>query len=479
MVPVVFTVVALIFSMAWWTSLRGKPSARSWGIAASIINILVALFPVILSLKFNHDWLGLFVGLVPIGLVLALGISGLVVFARPSAVLNTSDEENQVARVRCDGTFGWLNQLAGLLGFALAYGAYSWWLRWARVHDLWAGWNFLWENVIFFGILAIIVVVHEFGHAAAGLAFGMKLRMFAVGPLQWSRVKCKWRFEFTRKMLARRDGAVGLLPVSSTCPPWHGAFIAAAGPAANIATGVIALFTAFTLPPDEVLQLHGRLALFGALSLSIAIGNLIPFRVGEYYSDGARCYQHLTNHPLCDFRQVIQAVMAVSETSMRPRDYSIGAIDRSLGLYPLGMQGHYLKLYVYDHYFDSGLITEACRALKEAEAIYDASSLKTETEISFVLGYSSLCKDATAARRWWERLEARNAPRSDAGYWLSKCAFDCVEGRWEDGQAALRHADAFIAEMPLTGDRAVDGDWSRRLHSTLESAGKVAPAIYL
>ncbi len=40
-------VVAAVTGTAWWTILKGEPSARGWGIAASLMYILIFLRPVI------------------------------------------------------------------------------------------------------------------------------------------------------------------------------------------------------------------------------------------------------------------------------------------------------------------------------------------------------------------------------------------------------------------------------------------------
>jgi len=166
--------------------------------------------------------------------------------------------------------------------------------------------------------------------------------------------------------------------------------------------------------------------------------------------------------------RIMHIVSAVGETQLRPRDYDVEAIERVLTLYPSGMEGHFMKLYIYDSCFDGGKIAEASQALVEAEAIYYSCALKDKTEISFVLGHAGLRGDTDAARRWWERLEARNPDRSESGYWLAKCALDCVEGRPEDAGAALRQAHAIIAEMPQTGSRAYEMEWSNRLHSMID-----------
>src|SRR6266849_4077394 len=67
--PIMFAVFAtfsLVNGMAWWTLRKGKPTARGWAIAASILNL--PLFP----------------------LGTAIGIAGLWVFLKPDLVAKTA-----------------------------------------------------------------------------------------------------------------------------------------------------------------------------------------------------------------------------------------------------------------------------------------------------------------------------------------------------------------------------------------------------
>jgi len=67
LIEVLFRViVATITGVAWWTILKGKPSARFWGITASLMYILVFLLPMILvprPVGWHHVG-ALFVGIV-------------------------------------------------------------------------------------------------------------------------------------------------------------------------------------------------------------------------------------------------------------------------------------------------------------------------------------------------------------------------------------------------------------------------------
>jgi hypothetical protein len=467
LVPVIFSIMGVVFTMGAWTGFWQKPSCRVWGVAASGFIILTAVFPLILWSRFNQDPANLTPMLGVMAVAFGAGVLGLIAFSR-GVRQDEKARAEEIAPRPGDGTNALLNKAAGLIGFALSYAAFTWWIRWVESRDLWTDRNLFLDNVAFFGVLAVIIVVHEVGHAAAGLALGMKLRLFALGPFQLKRSKCKWKFEFSAKLMRGRDGAVGLLPVTAQQPRWHDAVVAGAGPAINLITGAIAIWISETLSNDARLESHGMLALFGAMSVAIGLSSVVPFRLGQYYSDGARFLQHLLRLPFSDLMRIMHIVSAVGETQLRPRDYDIEAIERVLTLYPSGMEGHFLKLYIYDSCFDGGKIAEASQALVEADAIYDSCALKDKTEISFVLGHAGLRSDTDAARRWWERLEARNPDRSESGYWLAKCALDCVEGRPEDAGAALRQADAIIAEMPQTGSRAYDMEWSSLLRWAMQ-----------
>ena len=69
-----FVLVSIVCGVAWWTVWKGTPSARGWGLAASIVQILIFLRPVLLFPPYawwHH-----------IG-ALCVGIVGLVVFFSP------------------------------------------------------------------------------------------------------------------------------------------------------------------------------------------------------------------------------------------------------------------------------------------------------------------------------------------------------------------------------------------------------------
>lgn len=66
-----FFVVATIFALAWWSVWKAKPSSRAWGIAASLIYILL---PVGSVMYLSRSIWSAF------GVMLATGIAGLIAF---------------------------------------------------------------------------------------------------------------------------------------------------------------------------------------------------------------------------------------------------------------------------------------------------------------------------------------------------------------------------------------------------------------
>ncbi len=83
--------MAFLYGMAWWKVKTVKPSGRGWAIAASLaILLLVFPFSTVTYYAFLYAPAGSWIGfLIPIGVVLALGILGLVAFAPRDSIGQT------------------------------------------------------------------------------------------------------------------------------------------------------------------------------------------------------------------------------------------------------------------------------------------------------------------------------------------------------------------------------------------------------
>jgi hypothetical protein len=130
-----FLALAAIYGGAWWTAWKGRRSARSWGIAASLVNTLIPL----LIIYFRHS----------IGrhfqVLLAVGIAGLVAFSRRYEQTDSAIRIREIHSIPGDGTNHLLNRSAAFLGDAAGLAALIFVDRWMRgrgiseIHGFWNG----------------------------------------------------------------------------------------------------------------------------------------------------------------------------------------------------------------------------------------------------------------------------------------------------------------------------------------------------
>jgi hypothetical protein len=95
-----FPILATIYGVAWWAVWKEKASARGWGIAASLIHVLISLSLIVLPLHpvTSCTW--------P---VLATGIFGLVVFLSRYEPHDSSHSGESIA----DGPGGQMSEVMG------------------------------------------------------------------------------------------------------------------------------------------------------------------------------------------------------------------------------------------------------------------------------------------------------------------------------------------------------------------------------
>jgi hypothetical protein len=80
---VMFPVLAVVFGVAFWTTMNGKLTARGWGIAASLIYVLAPLWQIIQRFQSLFG--------VP-GVELTIGVVGLVAFALSPRIRPEADD---------------------------------------------------------------------------------------------------------------------------------------------------------------------------------------------------------------------------------------------------------------------------------------------------------------------------------------------------------------------------------------------------
>jgi hypothetical protein len=480
LVPVLFVGLAGVFAMAAWSSLRERKSANAWGITASVAIILACLFPLAVEWRYNHtfSWLSFFHG---VGIVGLIGVGGLVVYS-PRLQPSTADTNSAAHRpIPGDGTSWIVNKSVALAGIVGSYGVYWWWTRWCSEGGISGGYTgvvgtFVWLTLI--GL--VIATVHELGHTLTGLALGMKLRAFAIGPLQWRLRGGKWQFRFIPAGILAIGGVTGVVPASADVRSRDYVYVTLAGPLINLVTGMAALWIGLSVETGSGWQMGGLTALFGAFSLTAFAGNVIPFRAGSSYSDGAQIYQLVAGGPWAEYHKTMSLVASSAVTPLRPRDFDLRRIERAARGLERGSQGLLLRLVVYQSYLDRGAMGEAGRVLREAEAIYSGCAGEVQTGLLtiFVFGNALVLQDADAARMWWERMAVRKPAERNVDYWRAKGALDWIEGNLDEAHDALQKSEAMARALPSAGtyefDRYCCGLLRTALHQALADDRRVA-----
>ena len=180
-----------VSGIAWWMLRTGKPSARGWAIAASVMNVPIPILShlrvsnIIVNFLHVPEWLA----------ATAITVAGLVAFLPQDStapVAKRNPARAKSVRVAGDGTSKWKDWAAQGVSIAIVWLAFQIWTRWATAHDL-----------VYPGFLAFLIQMesavllttfgHELGHLVAGWAARKRLRSFHVGPFRWAIRNGVWK----------------------------------------------------------------------------------------------------------------------------------------------------------------------------------------------------------------------------------------------------------------------------------------------
>lgn len=463
-------VAALLNGMAWWTLRTGAPSARRWAMAASISFLvlgipLLAADSAVLSYPVAGGFLGLFI---LTGALFLLGTAGLLAFARQDAGYSLAADSNP-PRIPGDGTHKALDAIAIVLQICGVIGLLNLYTRWGYEHDLpftrglesWIQWAV---------VILAVTILHESAHAVVGVAAGMELRAFVIGPFQFRVHENRWKFEFRPGQILALSGAAGLVPVNPDQSRWNEVAMIAAGPFSNLLTGGVAAAFAYSAEGSPWESWWEYFAMFATVSLVAGIVNLIPFRPESLYSDGARILQLFRSSPAADYHRVIKTVSCTLVSSRRPRDYDIHAIQRASAHFTTGQHALLLRLFATSYYCDNDRPAEASAELAEAEHIYreSASDAPADLYTSFLIKGMLLGRSPAWLREWWYSMEKKRPTNLNQDYWLAKAVFHWAENNLAAARRAWNTGQAYLAKLPDAGTYNYDRDCYTRIADLLD-----------
>jgi len=457
--------MAVTYGMAWWTLKQGRPSARRWAIAASALMVLAsgALIVSRLTLWPSRRFHGSFL-MFQIFFLIA-GILGLFVFLKSSS----ASMQSQSARVRGDGTSNILDLAVSVLALGGLWGGMIFYSRWGHQHQL----PFIRGSVsltVISLVIVITVLLHEAAHAGVGLALGMKLRAFVIGPCQWRVRDGRWTYLFKPSAFLSFGGSTGIVPSNPNQSRWIEIAMISAGPLINLCAGILAVWLTLSARGASWERFWEPLDFFATVNLVTCAVNLVPFRPEALYSDGARIYQLLAGGPWAWLHRAYSIVLSSTVSAMRPRDYDLSAIRRAEGHFLRGREALMLRLFATSHYLDTGKLSDARASYAEALRIYRESQPAVPPEVltTFVFNSVYLEADASGARRFWDLFESKNPTHFGVDYWLARCALHFIENHTLEARDAWTTGTALARQLPDAGAYNFDRDRYRMMKELLD-----------
>lgn len=462
---------SLLNAAACWAVLANKPSQRVLGIAASALPCLTLLLIVTVAPIHDAelrlpDLIGFSVGLAAIG---CIAFIPKLPAQNPACELPT--------KIPGDGTHPWFSKSIWVIGTVLFLYFENRWFDWADSHKLLTAGVVSFLSQIVLAELPVILL-HELGHTFTGLALGMKLRAFIVGPFQWRLRESKWKFKLNLAGFLSAGGVAALVPTNPQEARWRQVCMIAAGPFASLVTGLIALQVTLNSPGHPWQQAWPFVSGVATLSLLAAVLNMMPFQSGGTYSDGAYIYQLLTGGIWADYYHALSIVLSSLVTPLRARDFDIDAIKRaSLGI-TQGRRAMMLHIFACSYYLDQQRITEAVHSSNMAESIYNESvfNIPVGLHTDFVFRRAYLHRDAAGARQWWDRMEAKKPTQFNVDYWLAHAALHWIEGSPITALDSWEKANSIAQGLPSAGAYEFDRDRCEMLRKAINSSENATPA---
>lgn len=163
------------------------------------------------------------------------------------------------------------------------------------------------------------IVLHEAGHALAGLSRGMRPYAFGIGRLRWERGLSGWRFRRGERV-GGISGFAALLPDGDRglSRPDQALYLLG-GPLANLLVAVPAL----ALLPQAGDSRVAASCLLGIAASGLLLGlvNLVPFHSQGWRSDGRGLLDLLRRSPDAALQQQVQQLLSLNMAGVRPRDW--------------------------------------------------------------------------------------------------------------------------------------------------------------
>ncbi len=174
--------------------------------------------------------------------------------------------------------------------------------------------------LFYFLTVFLVLLIHELGHVAAGLAVGFHFEGVRVGPLMLS--KSPHGLKFTLQRISDFDGIAAMGTQQLRKLRQKLAIYTVAGPFANLLSGLcVWLFLASQLSVTLQHAIRQSLQFFAALSIFVAVVNLIPYRRRNgMFTDGARLLSFVSSRVKTRRLLCLMALKMQTDSGVRLRN---------------------------------------------------------------------------------------------------------------------------------------------------------------
>jgi len=477
-----YVALAALFAAAWWTTRKPSNKPNWLAVAASSIFLVFSGFLLFLMLHFAHSGDGYQSMLLYNLLLLALAITGIVIYSRGIALGKTPTPASKPVRMEGDRTHPAIAKIVTGIAVVAQIASINLWAAYAhRHHFRYSAGLLYYALIIAAGLLS--TTVHECAHTVVAWAFKMKLLSFETGPFRWSRKQGKWSFKFTPAKILSLGGAVGIVPSNKLQPNSHEIAVLAAGPLSNLLLGALTWSLALHAASSSHIFLWKLLALTTSTSLIAAVVNLFPLQIATgAYSDGARILQLLSASPVAELHKALLAIRSTTATPRRPRDLELDLLQRAADLSPDPIQTVVIRLAISGHYEDRGMIPEARAAFKAAELFCRGANLTSNPAFpvdlytAFIIPSALLKQDPRSTRLWWCLFDAKKPTNFNTDYFLARACSLWMDNHFDDALLFLNKADTEAAKLPDAGSYNFDRDRCARIRKEVVTAQQAAAA---
>jgi len=313
------------------------------------------------------------------------------------------------------------------------------------------------------------VLIHEAGHALAGLARGMQPLAFGVGPWRWERSLDRWRL--------RRGGRVlGLLGFAILVP--HGqrglsrldqCIYLLGGPMANLAT--FALMLGLAAHPLVTTSTPFAAFVIGTASVAALLGlsNLVPFETQGWRSDGRNIIDLFRRSADAERLRRVRATLALGMAGVRPRDWPAEALPDLPGddEEPPNLIGLNAISQVFVHALDAddACLARRCARLLAAGHARVPEAMRAHLAVNMAIFAARIERNPDLLAAWRPLCAGGLLDHTALHAWLDAELAE-LSGDIDAARAALATARALAARVPdaITGvlvDEALDALESR------------------